>query len=245
MNEALAYALKVWPRTIGVVMAANDRTERTHEEGKRALFLRDVTDANNHGAINLAQSAMHHDIGNVLCVLASTLASLRERCGTADSETGAMLRELDEAVKHGGAIVGRARNQAQVLVARRETSDVRECVECAAKVVAPLARSANVTLAVRVLSDVRVPLSGTELTQVLTNLLTNSVHAIQEARRPGRIEVTVESATPEAVTLCVRDDGVGIEPSRLLDSFEAFETTRAARGGTGLGLSIAREIVEA
>src|SRR3990172_13378592 len=135
--------------------------------------------------------------------------------------------------------------QPQVLVARRETADVRECVECAAQVVAPLARSANVTLAVRVLSDVRVPLGGTELTQVLTNLLTNSVHAIQEARRPGRIEVTVECATPDAVTLCVRDDGVGIQPSRLLDRFEAFETTRAARGGTGLGLSIAREIVEA
>jgi hypothetical protein len=53
------------------------------------------------------------------------------------------------------------------------------------------------------------------------------------------------SATPGTVTLCISDDGIGIEPSRLVDSFEAFETTRAARGGTGLGLAIAREIVEA
>jgi signal transduction histidine kinase len=46
------------------------------------------------------------------------------------------------------------------------------------------------------------------------------------------------------VTITVRDDGVGIEPSFLSDSFEAFQTTRGARGGTGLGLAIVREIVE-
>ncbi len=232
------------PRSIGVVMAAVDRMERTHEEGERSLLARDIADANCHRAINLAQSAMCHDIINVLTALGATLASLRERCGTADSEICTMLRELDEAVKHGGEIVARAKSQSHVFVARRETTDVRECLERAAQIVTPLARSAKVTLATRVLSDARVPLTGTELMQVLTNLLTNSVHAVQDARRPGRIDVTVECATPEGVAISVRDDGVGIEPSRLVDSFEAFETTRAARGGTGLGLAIAREIVE-
>ena len=98
-------------RTIGVVMAAGDRTERSHEEGERALLARNVAEANCHGAINLAQSAMGHDINNVLAALTLTLASLRERCGTADSETCTMLRELDEAVKLGGEIV-RARGSA-------------------------------------------------------------------------------------------------------------------------------------
>jgi signal transduction histidine kinase len=100
-------------------------------------------------------------------------------------------------------------------------------------------------LAVRVVCAARVALGATELTQVLTNLLTNSVHAIEEAGRPGRIDVTVERDKAEGVTLRVRDDGIGIEPSQLGESFEAFQTTRAARGGTGLGLAIAREIIEA
>ena len=232
-------------RTIGVVMAAGDRTERTREEGESALLARHISDANCHGAIKLAQSAMSHDINNVLVTLKLTLGSLRERCGAADPEVCTMLGEVDEAVKLGSEIVARAKNRPQDSVVRREATDVRECVERAVRVVAPLARSAKAAVAIRVLSDARVPLGATELTQVLTNLLTNSVHAIQDAHRPGRIDVTVQCATPEAVTLCVSDDGVGIEPARLVDSFEAFETTRAARGGTGLGLAIAREIVEA
>src|SRR5205823_9132116 len=137
----------------------------------------------------------------------------------------------------------RAMSRSQAVVSSEHT-DVRVCMERAAQVVAPLARRAKVTLARRVLSDARVPLGGTALTQVLTNLMTNSIHAIQDAQRPGRVDVTVECTAPELVTVSVRDDGIGIEPSRLVDSFEAFQTTRAARGGTGLGLAIAREIIE-
>jgi PAS domain S-box-containing protein len=232
-------------RTIGVVMAADDRTDRIHEEGERSLLALDIGDANCHRAINFAQLALCHDINNVFTTLSFTLAALQERCGTADSEICTMLDEFDEAVRHGSEIVARAKSHSQVSFAHRGTTDVRDCVGQAARIVAQLARSAKVTLAIRVLSEARVPLSGTELTQVLTNLLTNSVHAIQDARRPGRIDITVECATRETVILCVRDDGVGIEPTRLVDSFEAFQTTRAARGGTGLGLAIAREIVEA
>jgi signal transduction histidine kinase len=231
-------------RSIGVVMAANDRTERIREEGDRSLLAREIGDANCERAINLAQSAMCHDMNNVLATIMLTLESLRKRCGTVDPEISTMLRELDEASKHGRELVARAKSRPQDTASRREVAEVRTCVERAAQVVAPLARSAKVTLSIRVLCDARVPLGGTELTQVLTNLLTNSVHAIQDAQRPGRIDVKVECITPEAVTLCVRDNGIGIEPSRLVDSFEAFQTTRATRGGTGLGLAIAREIIE-
>jgi signal transduction histidine kinase len=233
-------------RTIGVVMAENDRTERIREESERSLLARSIGDANCNRAIDLAQSAMCHDINNVLGVLTLTVGWLQARCGAADSEVCTMLSELDDAVKHGREIVARARSQAQVVAARgdSDSTDVRECVHRAAQVVAPLARGAKVTIAINVLGDALVPLGGTELTQVLTNLMTNSVHAIEDARRPGRIDVTVECPTPNVVSLCVRDDGIGIEPSRLVDSFDAFQTTRATRGGTGLGLAIAREIVE-
>jgi len=232
-------------RTIGVVMTADDRTERIREESERSVLARDIGNANCQTAINLAQLAMCHDMNNVLTMMTLVLGSPRLRgVGSADPELGAHLGELDEAVKQGAEIVARAKRHSQVFAVRRQTADVGECVARAAMVVAPLARSASVVVAVSVLCKARVALGGTELTQVLTNLMTNSVHAIEEARRPGRIEVTVECAKPEMVTLRVRDDGVGIEPSRLVDSFEAFQTTRAARGGTGLGLAIAREIIE-
>jgi signal transduction histidine kinase len=231
-------------KSIGVVMAANDRTERIREESERALLAGEIGAANCQRAINLAQSALCHDMNNVLTTIGLTAELLRKRPGMEDLEANTMLRELGEAANHGCELIARARSHSRATPLPLENAEVRACVERAARVVGPLARSASVTLALRVVDDARVPLGSTELTQVVTNLLTNSVHAVQDAGRAGRIDVTVECTRPHAVTLCVRDDGVGIEPSRLVDSFEAFQTTRASRGGTGLGLPIAREIIE-
>lgn len=136
-------------RSIGVVMAANDRTERIREEGDRSLLAREIGDANCERAINLAQSAMCHDMNNVLATIMLTLESLRKRCGTVDPEISTMLRELDEASKHGRELVARAKSRPQDTASRREVAEVRTCVERAAQVVAPLARSAKVTLSIR------------------------------------------------------------------------------------------------
>jgi signal transduction histidine kinase len=109
-----------------------------------------------------------------------------------------------------------------------------------------LSRRARVDLTVvaGVGDDCTVCMSETELAQVLTNLMTNAVHAIEDAHRSGQVRVTVEKGAAQTVRISVHDDGVGIEPSHLVDSFDAFETTRASRGGTGLGLAIARSLVE-
>jgi signal transduction histidine kinase len=236
-------------RSIGVVMAADDRTARDRAEAERMLVVRGVGDANCARAIDLAQAALCHDLNNVLAVVTLAVATLRQRSGDG-GQTGELLREVDAAVQHGTSIVARARalgrGSATARAVTPETTSVRDSVSEAVAVVAPLARSARVLLATRIGSDARVPLASAELTQVVTNLLTNAVHAIEDARRPGRVEVTVDGAAGpgSSVTISVRDDGVGIEPSRLVDSFEAFQTTRAASGGTGLGLAIAREIVE-
>jgi len=91
----------------------------------------------------------------------------------------------------------------------------------------------------RVLGD-RVHLS-----QVLLNLLVNSIHALEsrplDARgmssKPGPTTRRVE------VELAVRDSGPGI-PDHLADEvFKPFFTTKS--NGMGMGLALSRKIVEA
>ena len=48
---------------------------------------------------------------------------------------------------------------------------------------------------------------------------------------------------PEAVSVEVRDSGMGVDPERAAHLFEPFYTTKAE--GLGIGLSISRTIVEA
>ena len=81
-----------------------------------------------------------------------------------------------------------------------------------------------------------------QLQQVFLNILNNAYDAIQETRRPGRIEVLTMQRANELEVL-IRDNGPGIlQPERI---FDPFFTTKEVGKGTGLGLSICYGIVRA
>jgi PAS domain S-box-containing protein len=231
-------------RTTGVVMSAEDRTERIHEESERALMARAIGDANTRGAINLAQAAMCHDVNNVLSVLTLTVGSLKAVCGTANPQVTELLGELAGAVKHGAEIVARAKATARAAVARRESAGVRECVGRAAQVVAPLARKAKGRPGGE-RGERRARRAGRDAAHPGPHQPDDQLRSRHPGRGPGGAH---------------RGDG-GLRQRRrrhprrprrrrrhrallLVDSFEAFQTTRAERGGTGLGLAIARETIE-
>ncbi|MEM6533819.1 MAG: ATP-binding protein [Myxococcota bacterium] len=82
-----------------------------------------------------------------------------------------------------------------------------------------------------------------KLIQLFTNLIVNAVDAITPGDADAN-EIRVEvSADDEAVTVRVRDTGVGIAPDDQERIFEPFFTTKPFGRGTGLGLSLCAEIV--
>lgn len=89
----------------------------------------------------------------------------------------------------------------------------------------------------------RVLANASELKQVLLNLLSNAVEATKDGE--GRVELRARTEGGAAIVE-VRDNGVGIEPSKLHEVFEPFYSARSdGRQGTGLGLSISSAIIEA
>jgi two-component system NtrC family sensor kinase len=77
---------------------------------------------------------------------------------------------------------------------------------------------------------------------VFLNILNNAYDAIQETRRPGKIEVLTMQRANE-LEILIRDNGPGIlQPERI---FDPFFTTKEVGKGTGLGLSICYGIVRA
>ena len=80
--------------------------------------------------------------------------------------------------------------------------------------------------------------------QVLRNLLSN---AIKFSPNGGEVSVELEQRE-SALSLSVRDQGVGIPEDELelvFDKFVQSTKTKSGAGGTGLGLAICKEIVEA
>jgi len=83
-----------------------------------------------------------------------------------------------------------------------------------------------------------------QLQQVLVNLVTNAIEAMQADDGRARIlRVTSGFNQDSAVTISVEDSGPGIDPKDVDRIFEPFFTKKAK--GTGIGLAICRSIVEA
>jgi PAS domain S-box-containing protein len=80
-----------------------------------------------------------------------------------------------------------------------------------------------------------------QLEQVLINLITNAVHAVESG---GQVMVRARVDEPGRILLEVADSGPGVAEEDRARIFEPFFTTKTDGKGTGLGLSIVRNIVE-
>jgi signal transduction histidine kinase len=83
-----------------------------------------------------------------------------------------------------------------------------------------------------------------QLQQVLINLVTNGIEAMQPVTDRPR-ELVIRSRRDEAhqVLVTVKDCGVGFSAENADKLFKAFFTTKS--NGMGVGLSICRSIIEA
>jgi signal transduction histidine kinase len=79
--------------------------------------------------------------------------------------------------------------------------------------------------------------------QVLTNLVINSiVHGFDE-QQAGNITIDITAAANQGVEIHYKDDGRGMDAYTLANIFEPFFTTKRGKGSTGLGMNIVYNIV--
>ena len=81
------------------------------------------------------------------------------------------------------------------------------------------------------------------LSQVILNLLQNTMRYAYDDGEAGNIDIELDCATPHRFRITYRDYGKGVPPDILPRIFEPFVTSSRGSGGTGLGLAISRNIV--
>ncbi len=81
------------------------------------------------------------------------------------------------------------------------------------------------------------------VSQIVTNLVMNSVIHGFEERADGVISIDIKKLPNDNVSLIFRDNGRGIEKENLSKIFDPFFTTKRGSGGSGLGLNIIYNLI--
>jgi signal transduction histidine kinase len=85
-----------------------------------------------------------------------------------------------------------------------------------------------------------------QLQQVLLNLVMNAIESMATTNRPRKLHIQSrldDNVQRSAVLVAVRDSGVGLTATEMVQVFEAFYSTKSE--GMGMGLWICRSIIEA
>jgi signal transduction histidine kinase len=128
--------------------------------------------------------------------------------------------------------------------------DLRELAEDTVSLFAERAHRKGIELTCRYPADAPSAFDADRdrLGQILTNLLGNAVKFTEHGEVVLDVAVRPVEGGRAALTLVVRDTGVGIPAAALERIFESFaqadDSNTRRFGGTGLGLAISRQLVE-
>jgi two-component system NtrC family sensor kinase len=193
-------------------------------------------------ALGQLVSGVAHEVNNPLAAIVGFTDLLLENPdipNTAKEELRVILQEAQRT----RVIVQNLLSFARQLPAQREAVQVNEVVRQTLKLRAYDFSNHGVTLSEHY--EEVLPLvvgDAHQLQQVFLNILNNAYDAVQETRRPGKIEVETSQRNGH-LEISFRDNGPGIlHPDRI---FDPFFTTKEVGKGTGLGLSICYGIVRA
>ncbi len=126
--------------------------------------------------------------------------------------------------------------------AAASSASIGEIVLHAITIYEPRCTANGIEIKESIHSSREIVLRRGEMMQVVSNLIMNSIYAMQSG---GVLSISVDDAAepPDGVVLSVQDNGVGIAESDLPRVFDAFFTTRSTVG-TGIGLFVAKQFVE-
>ncbi|WP_269619810.1 ATP-binding protein [Zhongshania sp. BJYM1] len=106
----------------------------------------------------------------------------------------------------------------------------------------PKLRSTNLNVEINCDPSLTINSVPGAMSQIITNLVMNSVHHAYEEGQKGCLRIVVESL-PENILIHYSDDGKGMPPEVVAKVFDPFFTTRRGAGGSGLGMHIVYNLV--
>ncbi len=197
-------------------------------------------------SVGTLASGLAHEIGTPLGVVRGRAEFLMMKASDADTK-----RELEVITAQADRISKLIRSLLRVSRGYSDATVVDVSVlEIAQEVLSLIGqhfRNEEIAIRLELPVDLTVRADGSRLEQVFLNLLMNSLHAIQKAKKDGRlgphfVSLRADLERPGSPVL-VEDSGCGISPENMRKLFKPFFTTKEVGSGTGLGLAIVSQLL--
>ncbi|WP_448203415.1 sensor histidine kinase [Azospirillum sp. sgz302134] len=245
--------------------SANQEAERRRQEAETALaHLREAQEAmvraEKLASLGALVAGVAHEINTPVGIAVSCASHLADATGhlrgrmqegalskadfnrylaTATDTTALILDNCERAARLIASFKQVAVDRAS---AERRAVNLRRYIQETLVSLEPKLRQGGHGISVACPDDLVVDSYPGALSQILTNLVMNSLtHAYAEGQA-GHLTVTVEEPVPGTVRLTYGDNGRGIPADHLPQVFDPFFTTRRGEGGSGLGLHIVHNL---
>lgn len=247
---------------IGLEGTCQDITEQKRNEAVTASLETQLRESQKMEAIGTLAGGIAHDFNNILATILGNVEIALLDTSSVPAEVERSLLAIRKAGERARELVK------QILSFGRRQPTLRTPISLApviAEVETLLSATlpAWLTLDIQCLEDIPCVLAdGTQIEQVLLNLVTNSMQAMQGQR--GTISIRLDTVELDeqlvethrrlktlraqsdrpVVRITIRDAGPGMSAEMLSRIFEPFFTTKPVGQGTGLGLSVVHGIVQ-
>jgi signal transduction histidine kinase/ActR/RegA family two-component response regulator len=231
-----------------------DITERKREEKERKQLQAQLQQALKMEAIGTLAGGIAHDFNNILSAILGYAEMARDKVPE-DSPATRDLNKVLTAGARAAALVEQILAFSRQAIAERIPLQPDHSIKEAIKLLRPSLPS-TIAIDQRIdLSTAPILADPTQIHQILINLCTNALHAMES--NGGTLTLTLQNcylshkdlrAQPEVapgsfVMLSVSDTGTGIAAEIQQRIFEPYFTTKSPGKGTGMGLAIIHGIV--
>ncbi len=232
-------------KLIGYSKVMRDRTQQKNASDEMSRLAAELSEESRRKNEFLATLA--HELRNPLSPIKNAVqlmgmmqidSELEELRETMDRQVDQLVRLIDDLMDI--SRIGRGK-----IDLRKQVVEIATIVNSALESSQSLIESNHQELHVDISDDgLCVNVDPARITQVICNLLNN-------ASKYSDVDCTIElsiAAEHENIVVRVKDDGNGIEPSRLEDIFEMFsqvgDSVERGTAGLGIGLTLVRTLVE-
>ena len=192
-------------------------------------------------------SGLAHELTQPLCAISSyaqSAAALLE-CGTngLHERLEPMLQKIVGETERANAIIQRLRDFVRRKAPRPASVDTRQLIADSLELVEAERRRKRVSIDVSLPHDLPdLWVDRIQIQQVLLNLLTNALQAIDEAPDAEHRIALSTTIQQDAVRVSLRDFAAGVRDDARQQLFVPFFTTKTS--GLGMGLALSRSIAE-